>query len=472
LDGAGWATMSEGADVYPYGSWVASNGHGIESWAGGGWHIMGAGANMWFRAEFSKVSDENASFIYVEALPIRNPVEDGTREHPYNSIQRAIEAAEEGQTVVVGSGTYYETIDFLGKNITVTGFDPDTLPEDRLPGPVIDGGHQDTVVTFASGESTESRLSGFVITRGEGVLAGGILCSGSSPVIANCLIVGNRSALGGGGIYCINSEAVFDTCTISGNYGGLVGAGFYTSGNKSAVLMNSILWGNTPVEIGFPAFGAFQPLLVTYSNVGIEVVGEGNICADPLFVAPGHWAQPHDPTSPVEPLHADAIWIDGDYRLQSPSPCIDAGDPMYAGDANPFDLNGRARVSNERVDMGAYEYPVEPGSPDTIFVADYEGTSILLVPDSTALHPEQTYVGEATIHLDALFKLRLLAQVFPVSAAGGTWTVSLEPETIGPGIGIEIVISVRGEGVDVSKLAASTGEFVLVEVELGGILAQ
>jgi len=142
---------------------------------------------------------------------------------------------------------------------------------------------------------------------------------------------------------------------------------------------------------------------------------------------------------------------------------------MYAGDANPFDLNGRARVSNERVDMGAYEYPVEPGSPDTIFVADYEGTSILLVPDSTALHPEQTYVGEATIHLDALFKLRLLAQVFPVSAAGGTWTVSLEPETIGPGIGIEIVISVRGEGVDVSKLAASTGEFVLVEVELDQI---
>jgi hypothetical protein len=411
--------------------------------------------------------------LYVSSRDesVSDPTQDGTREHPYDSIQKAIDVAVDGQTVVVLPGVYFETIDFLGKSISVTGFDPDLAGEDGPPCPVIDGNYENTVVTFASGEGPESQLSGFVITRGKGRLAGGILCSGSSPVITNCLITGNRaeSFFGGGGVYCLDSEAVLDTCTISGNYGGQAGAGFYTTGSKAAVVMNSILWDNAPAEIGFPMLGAFVPPVIAYSNVGAWALGQDNIDSDPLFVAPGCWTQAHDPTSPVEPANADAIWIDGDYRLQSPSPCIDAGDPMYATDANRLDLDGRARVTNDRVDMGAYEFAAEPGSTDLTFVADCEGTSILLTSDSTSSDPERTYVGKATIHLDAFSKLQLLAEALPVSAAGGTWTVLLEPEIVGPGIDIEIVISVRGEGVDVSRLAASTGEFVLVEVELDQI---
>ncbi|MHC4483566.1 MAG: PKD domain-containing protein, partial [Planctomycetota bacterium] len=41
-----------------------------------------------------------------------------------NSIQRAISAAIDGDSVIVSQGTYYETLDFLGKAITVTGTAP------------------------------------------------------------------------------------------------------------------------------------------------------------------------------------------------------------------------------------------------------------------------------------------------------------------------------------------------------------
>ena len=45
---------------------------------------------------------------------------------------------------------------------------------------------------------------------------------------------------------------------------------------------------------------------------------------------------------------------DGDYHLQSNSPCINAGDNYYAGMTN--DLDNNPRVRGGTVDIGAYEY--------------------------------------------------------------------------------------------------------------------
>ena len=71
--------------------------------------------------------------------------------------------------------------------------------------------------------------------------------------------------------------------------------------------------------------------------------GAGNIDADPLFVDPGYWDD-------------NEVWVEGDYHLLPDSPCIDAGDPNHPYDPNETDLDGKPRIINGRIDMGAYEY--------------------------------------------------------------------------------------------------------------------
>ena len=92
--------------------------------------------------------------------------------------------------------------------------------------------------------------------------------------------------------------------------------------------------------------------------------GEGNIDTDPLFAAPGWWAAPVDPSTPLQPSSRDSVWVDGDYHLRSEagrwdlvlevwvedeitSPCVDAGDPEM-----PFD--GEPEPNGSRINMGAY----------------------------------------------------------------------------------------------------------------------
>jgi hypothetical protein len=281
---------------------------------------------------------------------VSDPCEDGTFAHPFDAIQEAIDAAQDGATIFVHTGRYRETIDLLGKRITLTGFDPNH-PRSSAQWPVIDGFGVGPVVSFTHGEDANCVLSGLVITGGLGRSASAILCSSSSPTITHCLIVGNRATdPNGAAVYCTNSHATFINCTISDNRAGHGGATLHLTDSKVAVV-NSILWGNSPAETLLD--GTSQPT-IRYSDVAAGWRGQGCVSVDPLFARIGVWLDPDlgDP---------DARWLVGDYHLQSQmgryqpvrnawtqdqatSLCIDAGDPCSPVGPEPSPNGGVVNV--------------------------------------------------------------------------------------------------------------------------------
>ena len=95
-------------------------------------------------------------------LTISDPNEDGTEQHPFDSVQEAIEVARDTVRVLVHEGIYRENVDLLGRRITVEGLwltDPNVLTM-----PVIEGVGGGPVLRFSSGENLSCQLAGLVIT--------------------------------------------------------------------------------------------------------------------------------------------------------------------------------------------------------------------------------------------------------------------------------------------------------------------
>ncbi|MAE71598.1 MAG: hypothetical protein CME06_14160 [Gemmatimonadetes bacterium] len=179
----------------------------------------------------------SSSLLFVAALiPLAtSPGEPGANgvlhvpDH-YETIGAAIDAASDGDVVLVQPGIYTETLDFQGKAITVTG----TRPADRavVRSTVVDAKGAGTTVSFLSGEPPEAELTGLTITGGLADWGGGgLLCmNGSSPTVSYCLIKKNE-VIGswetyGGGIHCDASHPSFAHCVIKANYA-THGGGFF-----------------------------------------------------------------------------------------------------------------------------------------------------------------------------------------------------------------------------------------------------
>jgi hypothetical protein len=143
----------------------------------------------------------------------------------WERIQDGIEAASDGDTIMVATGTYVENLDFIGKSIVVTG----TAPKDStiVAATVVDGDGAGSVVLFRSGEGPDSIIQGLTLINGRGYAwtadpdsraGGGIFChNGTAPQIRFCEIRDNTAETGGG-IGCGWSTAPWITdCVIHDN---------------------------------------------------------------------------------------------------------------------------------------------------------------------------------------------------------------------------------------------------------------
>ncbi len=251
-------------DVLPAGNW---NLQAVVGSAGADCNANGVPDDCDIAAGTSLDADGNGVPDECELLPqVFVPDE-------FPSIQAAIDAVDDGTAIIVRPGTYFETLDFLGKTIEVRS-------ELGAEVTTIDGGFGGPVVSFENGEGPASILEGFTITNGSGepgLGGGGIYCFTSSPTIRDCRIVGNATSGFGGGMlaFGVSWPAISGTL-IEGNAAGQSGGGIYAELENSAVrLEDSRILGNT-AKVGFG--GGVACINGTLVLKGGEVAG--NTAAD------------------------------------------------------------------------------------------------------------------------------------------------------------------------------------------------
>ncbi|MGA3284257.1 MAG: choice-of-anchor Q domain-containing protein [Verrucomicrobiota bacterium] len=315
--------------------------------------------NLTIVALLLAVSNLSAATHYVSlgstspTLPYTNWVSAAT------NIQDAVNAAAAGDTVLVTNGVYPG-----GLNVT------NPLALRSVNGPlvtVINGGGR--CATLTNGAS----LTGFTVTKGWAMSSGGggVWCASTNAFLTNCVISSN-SCTGhwfvdqkqgiyicipgiGGGVY----GGTLYNCTLTGNSanlgGGVFGGTLYNctlSGNRvtnsysgglgiqhvyygrgggasGSTLYNCIVCSNTATYYGA---NYYDSALNYCCTTPMPIDGIGNITNAPLFVD----------------------YAGGNLRLQSNSPCINAGNNAYVTAAT--DLDGHPRIVSGTVDLGAYEY--------------------------------------------------------------------------------------------------------------------
>jgi parallel beta-helix repeat protein len=247
--------------------------------------------------------DDDNRLEAEESSRTNEPLEDGTELHPFNDIYKAIEAAEDGTTILVKPGVY-SRIDFMGKAITIAGIEGTAIIQHQM------GGRSQYAVTFHTGEGSNSVLKNFVI-RNSGI--GISLNYGVKPTIRNLTIVEN-------------------------------GLGIAAYENSNPDISNCIFWNNVD--------GDLYGCQASYSCLQNWAPGLGNMSSDPLFVdaANGDY---HLKSEGWRWVMDSESWTDDNVT----SRCIDAGDPYLSlGDEpmsvprDPLNTYGM----NRRINMGAF----------------------------------------------------------------------------------------------------------------------
>ena len=348
-------------------------------------------------------------------------------------IQAAVEAAADGDTILVGPGTY-SSIQTGGKKLTIrsTGGADVTF---------IDGGSTNRCATLSDaadwddGETLDgSTLVGFTLVNGyaDGDDGGGLF----GGVAVNCVIrdcqahyiskkTGEEDA-GGGGAIC----AKLYNCLIYGN------KSKNGAGASDSVLYNCTVAGNTTLD-------GVDTSQIGYSYAYNTIVGAVGVLDT--------WNSTYENcllpdsfqySAPDGCVKGDIRFVDaanGDYRLVVGSAAIDAGNNSFVQLLNTEygDLDGEERIFNGTVDIGCYEYWDDPLVPIAIgeaLGADAASASLPWTVGTNGVaaakgFADATVVGEKSVKFTAVDESSAWVETVVTNACRVSfdWKCSCEP---------------------------------------------
>lgn len=331
--------------------------------------------------------------------------------HAKASITAAMNELNNSGTVYVSNGTYKVSSEIkVKKEISIVGFNG---PESTI----LDAGGSRRCFNLGK---TKCIISGLTISNGSAYNGGGIYCSNSNPIVTHCIIRNNTAKSGGGGVlggrllnctvYSNNTtfgeggglyESIASNCTIRANNATHGGGGMYHGTAYNCRIVNNTtshgpfgrgggLYGVTAINClikgnragsdagsrsGGGAYGGTCNSCTIIDNSADYAGGiyKGTVNNSIIYY---NNAQAKKDTYETTAFHSCSSeltqGVDGnitnapdfidmdleDYHLRDESPCIDAGDKTL--NTASEDLDHRDRMAGKNIDMGAYEYALDP----------------------------------------------------------------------------------------------------------------
>ena len=172
---------------------------------------------------------------------------DGTLEAPFETINRAMDIAIDGDTIRLSPGNYFGSINFEGKEIVLESRafeleDTSLIAETSI----LSGPLEGSCLILTGSQNNNGTLRGLTFKGGSDINGGGIKIENCSPTLSD-LIIEDNNAENGGGLYLSESDAVLKNLIIRNNTANLGGGLYVVNGEpyiENITLDNNIsYWG-------------------------------------------------------------------------------------------------------------------------------------------------------------------------------------------------------------------------------------
>ncbi len=180
----------------------------------------------------------------------------------YTSIQSAVDAASNGDTVLVYPGTYFENVDLPDKGICLGSLILTTGDYAYVSQTIINGNQSGSCI-LAKYLYNPIEINGLTLTNGGGTNngyknGGGIGIRAADASVKNCIIKGNIIDGYGAGVYCKEATIILSGTVVKNNHtitrgGGVMvldGEVIFDSINLSSIFLNYAAMGTDFYKLG------------------------------------------------------------------------------------------------------------------------------------------------------------------------------------------------------------------------------